>query len=130
MKTSVLAALIFLAIYLFLRSGAAVTKCLAALVFVFRRSKNAANVHVSSCTGWAKHTVRLQEGRIYEFHLDALCPKGETAVFILDGKKQGLLRLTPYLPSGSVMPGEGACCYLRWEFKHASGKFTLSWREV
>lgn len=130
MKTLALTALVFLAVHLFLRSGAAVTKCLAALVFVFRRSKNAANVRVSSCTGWAKHTVRLQEGRMYEFHLDAQCLKGETSVSLLDGKKRELLRLTPYLPSGSVMPGGSADCYLRWEFKHASGKFTLCWREL
>ncbi len=130
MKSFVLAAFIFLAVLLFLRSGAAVTKCLAALVFVLRRSKNGDSVRVRSCTGWAKHMIRLQEGRMYEFHLDSQCLNGETAAFVLDSKKQELLKLTPYLPSGTAPPEDSAVCYLRWEFKHASGEFALSWREV
>lgn len=130
MKTLVPASLVILAVYLFYLRGAAVTKCLAALVFVFRRSKSGDNVRIRSCTGWAKHTLRLREGKMYEFHLDAQCLKGETAVLVLDSKNQELLRLSQYLPSGSVMPGGSANRYLRWEFKHASGEFALSWREV
>lgn len=130
MKTLVLAALVFLAVYLFFRRGPAVTKCLAALVFVFRRSKNGDNVRVSSCTGWAKHTVRLREGRVCEFHLDAQCLRGETSVSLLDGEKQELLRLTQYLPDRSICPVGSDRYSLRWEFKHASGEFALSWREV
>lgn len=56
MKTLVPASLVILAVYLFYLRGAAVTKCLAALVFVFRRSKSGDNVRIRSCTGWAKHT--------------------------------------------------------------------------
>lgn len=130
MKTLILTALVIFAVYLFFRSSAAVTKCLAAILFVLRRSKNAVNVHVRSCTGWAKHTLRLQEGRMYEFHLDTQDFNGEIAVFLLDDNKQELLRLTPYFPSGNVMLSGSARCCVRWEFKHASGKFALGWQEV
>lgn len=130
MKFFLLAVLVCLAIYLMCRSGATVTKSIAAVLFVFRRSKNADNVSVSSCTGWVRHALRLQEGKTCEFHLDAQSPKGDIAISLLDGKKQTLLRITPYLPDGSIRLSGSVRYYLHWEFKHASGKFALSWREV
>lgn len=122
-----LCSLILAAAYLLYRSRIATTKCISAALFIFRRSKSAANVTVSGCSGWAGHTLRLDGGRTYEFHLDAQISTGEAHVYLLDKENNRLLSLDPYLSTGSVSPGESRRYYLRWEFKRASGKLSLSW---
>ncbi len=125
----ILAAASCLAAYSLYRSGIATVKCIAAALFIFRSSKSAANVTVSGCSGWARHTLRLDGGRTYEFHLDAQISAGEAHVYLLDKGHNRLLSLDPCLSSGSVSPGESRGYSLLWEFKRTSGKLSLIWHE-
>lgn len=114
-------------VYLFCRSGLAVTKRIAALLFVFRPGRDGDQVKVDSCSGWVRHRFRPRESRSYEFRLEAQLSAGDVEVSLLDGAKSPLLRLTPGLPGGQVELDRAGRYYLRWDFKSASGRCELHW---
>ena len=115
-------------IYLLYRRGLAVTKCIAAVLFVFRPGRDADRVKLNSCTGWVRHVGRFQQGRVYEFFLESRLSKGTAEVFLLDRKKRPLLQLNGQSPTGTVKL-EGRYD-LRWEFQNATGQCELRWREM
>lgn len=113
--------------YLLYRRGLAVSKCIRALVFVFRPGKDGDQATLDSCTGWVKHGGRFREGGRYAFSLDDRLTKGEAEFSLLDEKKRTILRLDRRLPEAEIEL-EGKSGYsLRWAFSGASGKCAVRW---
>lgn len=116
------------AAYLLYRKGAAVTKSIRAILFVFRPGRNADTITLNSCTGWVQHVGRFRESRIYAFTFDAQLSKGDAAVSLLDQDKRQLCKLDRQSSAGNLALDKSRRYYLRWEFKHASGKCELRWQ--
>ena len=114
-------------VYLLYRRGLAVTKSIAAVLFVFRPGRDADRAKLNSCSGWVRHMGRFHQGRAYEFSFEARLSKGEAEVSLLDRDKRPLLKLNRQSPTGTIKLEERY--YLRWEFQNATGQCELSWRE-
>ena len=115
------------AAYLLYRQGFAVSKSITAVLFIFRPEKNRDSVSLDSCSGWVKHVGRFRESHTYEFFLDCQLSKGDTEVLLLDKGKRELLRLDPNSPSGNIELDRKSKYYIRWKFRHATGKCELRW---
>ena len=113
--------------FLLYREGLAVTKSIAAVLFVFRPGRQGDKVSLDSCTGWVRHMGRFRESRIYTFHLDYRLSKGSAAVTLLDRQKRELLRLSQDAPEGEIELSGTGRYYLRWEFQNATGSCELRW---
>lgn len=124
----IFAALFCGGMYLLYRNGMAVSKCIAAGLFVFLPGKNGYKVSLGACTGWIRHTGRFRERRTYAFALDARLSRGDAAVILLGRGKQPLLKLDRQHPQGTVALDGGSRYVLRWEFRHATGTCALRWR--
>lgn len=79
----IFAALFCGGMYLLYRNGMAVSKCIAAGLFVFLPGKNGYKASLGACTGWIRHTGRFRERRTYAFALDARLSRGDAAVILL-----------------------------------------------
>lgn len=112
--------------YLLYRKGVVSTKCIRAILFVFRPGKDADRFTLDSCTGWVEHRGRFHGCRAVA--LDARLSKGEAEVLLLDQDRRPVWRLSRQCPEREWEPEEGTRYYLRWEFKGASGKCELRWR--
>ena len=115
-------------IYILYSRGLAVTKCIAAVLFVFRPGRDADRAELNSCSGWVRHMGRFHQGRVYEFSFEAQLSKGEAEVSLLDRDKRPLLKLNRQSPTGTIKLEERY--YLRWEFQNATGQCELNWREI
>lgn len=113
--------------YLLYRQGFAVTKCVAAVLFVFRPGKQSDRVSLDSCTGWVRHAGRFRQSGTYEFCLDCQLSKGGAELILLDRQKRELLRLNQSKATGEIKLEKSARYYLRWEFKNATGRCELRW---
>lgn len=125
--TLLLIAALCVGLYLLYFQGIAVTKSIAAMVFMFWPGKDSDKATVDSCDGWVRHMGRFRESRTYEFVLYAEMSKGDVEVFLLDAEKQPLLRLTRWLPAGKIALDGESRYYLQWEFHSASGRCELRW---
>lgn len=105
----------------------AVSKSIAAILFVFRPCRDADRVTLDACTGWVKHMGRFSTSRTYEFTLDVQLSKGDVEVILLDAKKELLMKLNRQSPAGKIDLDAKNRYYLRWEFKGATGKCELRW---
>lgn len=114
-------------LYLLYRRGIAVSKRIRAVLFLFQPGSSMDRVTVDSCTGWVRHAGRFCEGRSYVFSLDTQLSAGEAEVLVLDGGKRPLLQLDRHTPAAAVkLDGPGGY-FLRWTFRHATGKCELRW---
>ena len=104
----------------------AVSKSIAAILFVFRPCRDTDRVILDSCTGWVRHMGRFSESGTYEFALDAHLSKGCAEVILLDAKKQQLMKLNQQSPAGKIDLAAKKY-YLRWEFNCATGQCELYW---
>lgn len=120
---------LFFLLYLY-HQGLAVTKSVAAVLFVFRPGKQGDSVSLDSCTGWVRHMGRFRESRMYTFHLDCRLSKGSAAVTLLDRQKRELLRLSQGSPAGEIELSGNGRYFLRWEFQNATGKCELRWQRL
>ena len=114
-------------IYLLYSQGIAISKSIAAIIFVFRPGRNADRVTVDSCTGWVKHVGRFHKRRTYEFFFDAQLSKGDVEVILSDQEEQQLIKLDQQSPTCKIDIDAENKYYLRWEFKSATGKCELRW---
>lgn len=105
----------------------AVSKCIAAILFVFLPCGDADKVTLDSCTGWVKHRGRFYESRTYEFTLNVQLSKGDVEVILLDSKKELLMKLNRQSPTGTINLDAKSRYYLRWKFEGATGKCELCW---
>ena len=118
------------AIYFLYSRGLAVTKSIAAVLFVFRPGRDADRAELNSCNGWVRHVGRFHQGRAYEFSFEARLSKGEAEASLLDRDKQTLLKLNRQSPNGRITLTESGRYYLRWKFQNATGQCELRWREI
>ena len=109
------------------RQGFAVSKSIRALVFLFQPGAAGDTASVDSCSGWVRHAGRFRESRQYAFSLDAQLSKGDVEVSLLNGKKQELLKLNRWAPTGSIELDGKSRYYLQWRFSGATGKCALRW---
>lgn len=106
----------------------ATTKCIEAILFMFKPGKYRDKAALDACTGWFRHMGRFYENRTYEFTLDDQLTKGHVEVLLLDKKKRSLLKLSRQCPVQTIdLDGKKSRYYLQWEFKSASGKCELTW---
>ena len=105
----------------------AVSKSIAAILFVFRPCRDADRVILDSCTGWVRHMGRFSESRTYKFTLDAQLSKGNAEVLLLDAKKKPLMKLNRQSSTGTIALDGKNRYYLYWKFKDAAGKCELRW---
>lgn len=117
-------------VYLLYSRGLAVTKSIAAVLFVFRPGRNADRAELNSCNGWVRHMGRFRQDRAYEFSFEARLSKGEAEASLLDRDKRTLLKLNRQAPTGTIKLEESGRYYLRWDFQNATGQCELSWRET
>ena len=89
-------------IYLLYRQGFAVTKSIAAILFIFRPERQADRVSLDTCTGWVRHVGRFHESRIYEFHLNCQLSNGDAEATLLNSQMQALLHLSWNQPTGVI----------------------------
>ena len=125
--TPILIAVLCIGLYLLYSQGIAVTKSIAAIVFMFWPGKDSDRATVDSCNGWVRHAGRFRESRTYEFVLYAEMSKGDVEVFLLDAERRPLLKLTQWRPAGSITLDGRSRYYLQWEFRSATGKCELRW---
>ena len=117
-------------VYLLYSRGLAVTKSIAAVLFVFRPGRSADRVSLNSCNGWVRHVGRFHTGQAYEFTLERRLSEGDAAVLVLDRNKRQLLKLDRQSPNGRLKLEEKSRYYLRWEFQSATGQCELRWKEI
>ncbi len=123
-----IAILVFcMAVHWLYAQGIAVSKSVAAVLFVFRPGKNADRVTLNSCTGWVRHAGRFRESRIYEFTFTAQLSSGHVEAVLLDRAKQPLLTLDSRRPAGTIKLEGESRYYLHWNFTNASGTCGLRW---
>ena len=114
-------------LYLLYRQGLAVTKRIAAILFVFRPGREADRAKLDSCTGWVRHMGRFRRSGTYVFSMDCRLSKGDASVSLLDQEKRELLHLNRDRTSGSICLHRECRYSLRWEFQNATGKCVLRW---
>lgn len=107
--------------------GLMVTKCIAAVFFLFRPGKSRDRASLDSCSGWVSHRVRFREEGRYTFDLDLQLSKGDAEVILLDRERRELLRLNWQQSAGTAELKRKGRYYLRWEFKGATGNCELRW---
>ena len=123
------AAAVCAAVYLLYRRGSAVTRRVAAVLFVFRHGRDADRVTLNSCTGWVRHAGRFRGDRTYVFVLDAELSGGSAEAALLDGKKRQLMKLDRQTPAGRIETKPKERYVLRWAFRDATGRCELRWQE-
>lgn len=89
-------------IYLLHRQGFAVTKSIAAVLFLFQLGKRGGRASLNSCTGWVRHRGRFRESRIMKFCFDCRLSSGDAEVVLLDSQKRELLRLNRHQSTGEL----------------------------
>lgn len=78
------------AAYLLYCRGIAVTKGVAALLFVFRTGKDGDRAALDSCTGWVRHMGRFRRSGTYVFSLDCRLVKGRCVGIIIGSGEEGI----------------------------------------
>lgn len=125
---SLIAAAIFGLIgYLLYCRDIAVTRCMRALVFLFRPRRDGDTVTLDACSGWLRHVGRFRESGTYAFTLDAQLSAGDVEVLVLDGAMEQLLKLDRRSPSAEIALDGRKRYYIRWEFRGAAGRCALRW---
>nr|WP_325189046.1 hypothetical protein [uncultured Oscillibacter sp.] len=114
-------------IYLLHRQGFAVTKSIAAVLFVFQPGKRGGRASLNSCTGWVRHRGRFRKSWIMKFCFDCRLSSGDAEVVLLDSQKRELLRLNRHQSTGELKLDGTARYYLQWEFHRATGICELHW---
>ena len=114
-------------IYLLHRQGFAVTKSIAAVLFVFQPGKRGGRASLNSCTGWVRHRGRFRKSWIMKFCFDCRLSSGDAEVVLLDSQKRELLRLNRHQSTGELKLDGTARYYLQWECHRATGICELHW---
>jgi len=105
------------------------TKNIRAILFVFQPRETEEKVTLDACSGWVRHMSRFFESGLYTFTLNVQLSKGNVEVFLLDKKKQPLLKFNKQHLSHTIHLNRKSKYYLQWEFESASGQCELRWQQ-
>ena len=111
--------------YLLYSNGFLVMSSKRALMYVgTRRGKSA---KFSSCSGYTKRVIKVQETKPYRFTFDCNLTAGTVRIEIVDASKNTILTLDESHPAATVDLEKGKRYHLICRFNGASGDYVLDW---
>ena len=90
-------------------------------------SKRGKAAKFSSCSGYTKRIIRVQETKQYRFSLDCNLTAGTILVEVFDASKKPILTLDETHRCAAVDLEKGKRYELIVRFKSASGDYVLDW---
>jgi uncharacterized protein YdaL len=90
-------------------------------------SKRGKAAKFSSCSGYTKRIIKVQETKQYRFSLDCNLTAGTILVEVLDASKKPILSLDETHRCAAVDLEKGQRYNLIVRFKAASGDYVLDW---
>ena len=113
------------AFYLLYINGFVVMTSKRAVMYVGSKRGKAAKF--SSCSGYTKRIIKVQETKQYRFSLDCNLTAGTILVEVLDASKKPILSLNETHRCAAVDLEKGKRYNLIVRFKAASGDYVLDW---
>ena len=90
-------------------------------------SKRGKAAKFSSCSGYTKRIIKVQETKQYQFSFDCNLTAGTVLVEVLDASKKTILSLDETRRCAAVDMEKGKRYDLIVRFKSASGDYVLDW---
>ena len=113
------------AFYLLYSNGYLAMASKRAVMYVGSKRGKAAKF--SSCSGYTKRIIKVQESKQYRFSLDCNLTAGTILVEVLDASKKMILTLDETHRCAAVDMEKGKRYDLIVRFKSASGDYVLDW---
>ena len=113
------------AFYLLYSNGYLAMASKRAVMYVGSKRGKAAKF--SSCSGYTKRIIKVQETKQYRFSLDCNLTAGTILVEVLDASKKMILTLDETHRCAAVDMEKGKRYNLIVRFKSASGDYVLDW---
>ena len=113
------------ALYLLYSNGYLAMASKRAVMYVGSKRGKAAKF--SSCSGYTKRIIKVQETKQYRFSLDCNLTAGTILVEVLDASKKMILTLDETHRCAAVDMEKGKRYNLIVRFKSASGDYVLDW---
>ena len=113
------------AFYLLYSNGYLAMASKRAVMYVGSKRGKAAKF--SSCSGYTKRIIKVQETKQYSFSLDCNLTAGTILVEVLDTSKKPILSLDETHRCAAVDMEKGKRYNLIVRFKSASGDYVLDW---
>ena len=113
------------AFYLLYSNGYLAMASKRAVMYVGSKRGKAAKF--SSCSGYTKRIIKVQESKQYRFSLDCNLTAGTILVEVLDASKKPILSLDETHRCAAVDMEKGKRYNLIVRFKAASGDYVLDW---
>ena len=113
------------ALYMLYSNGYLAMASKRAVMYVGSKRGKAAKF--SSCSGYTKRIIKVQETKQYRFSLDCNLTAGTILVEVLDASKKPILSLDETHRCAAVDMEKGKRYNLIVRFKSASGDYVLDW---
>ena len=113
------------ALYMLYSNGYLAMASKRAVMYVGSKRGKAAKF--SSCSGYTKRIIKVQETKQYRFSLDCNLTAGTVLVEVLDASKKTILSLDETHRCAAVDMEKGKRYNLIVRFKAASGDYVLDW---
>ena len=113
------------ALYMLYSNGYLAMASKRAVMYVGSKRGKAAKF--SSCSGYTKRIIKVQETKQYRFSLDCNLTAGTVLVEVLDASKKPILSLDETHRCAAVDMEKGKRYNLIVRFKAASGDYVLDW---
>ena len=113
------------ALYMLYSNGYLAMASKRAVMYVGSKRGKAAKF--SSCSGYTKRIIKVQETKQYRFSLDCNLTAGTVLVEVLDASKKSILTLDETRRCADVDLEKGKRYDLIVRFKSASGDYVLDW---
>ena len=113
------------ALYMLYSNGHLAMASKRAVMYVGSKRGKAAKF--SSCSGYTKRIIKVQETKQYRFSLDCNLTAGTILVEVLDASKKPILSLDETHRCAAVDLEKGKRYNLIVRFKAASGDYVLDW---
>ena len=113
------------ALYMLYRNGYLAMASKRAVMYVGSKRGKAAKF--SSCSGYTKRIIKVQETKQYRFSLECNLTAGTVLVEVLDTSKKPILSLDETHRCAAVDMEKGKRYDLIVRFKSASGDYVLDW---
>ena len=127
----VLIPVIAVALWLLYSNGYMYTQSKTAMVFKGdgKGQKNRMGFSFTRCNGHVSRVLKIREGGLFRFDLDADLSAGGVQFQVLDGRKQPVLTLNPDTVRGRLQLEKGQRYFVKMQFIHTSGTCAASWEK-